>query len=155
MKSYNSPWFLIAVVAGLVLSGCAAFAAQDWTSEQKEIVVVMEAWEKAYHSGDAAKIGDLLTDELDITSSSLKGTFRDKASYLEAYKKWYAWSRAVPSPTSTSITYKEVKIFGDEASVTRKIDWSQRGDRGLQQGTLTKTARLKRIDGGWRIYSEK
>lgn len=154
MKNWSSavPALLSALV---IVVGLPALAAPDWTPEQKEIIAVMDEWEKAYHSGNAAKIGDILADEIDFTSSSLKGTFRDKTSYLEAYKKWYAGSRAVVSPTSTSITYQEIKVSGDEASVTRKIDWSRRGDRGVQQGTNTKTARLKKINGEWKIGSEK
>jgi ketosteroid isomerase-like protein len=158
MKRIN--WFLFGTLIVLavlpLLIGCATISkAADWAPEQKEVIAVMETWEKAYHSGNITTLDKLLADEIDITAGSLKGTFRDKVSYLKAYKSWYAFSRPMVSPVSTSITYLAIQVSGDEASVIRRIDWSQRGDRGLQQGTETKTTCLKKLDGKWKIYSVK
>ncbi len=154
MKTLESA---VAFLISLLIAGAVvpAFAAPDWTPEQKEIINVMDQWQKAYDNGDADKLGQLLANEIDFTSRSLKGTFKDRASFLEAYKKWVAENRAKMALISQYITYLEAKVSGGEASVTRKIDWTQKGDRGLSSGTLTKTTQLKKLNGEWKIYAEK
>jgi ketosteroid isomerase-like protein len=152
----KTPRILIAILFGTGFSVAAVLAlGATWTPEQKELIAVMDDWQKAYDRGDADKLGQLLADEIDFTSRSLKGTFKDKASLLEAYKQWFVAHKSKFSVPDQYITYLDVKIAGDEASVSRKIDWTQRGERGLQSGSVTKTSYLKRLNGKWKIYSEK
>jgi len=141
----------ILIAAAIVLP---AVAAPEWTPEQKEVIAVMEAWQKAWDGGDADKIGQLLADEVDMTSRTLGGNFKDKAMFIEAYKKWSVGSRTQPGLLSQYVTYQEVKISGDDASLVRKIDWTRTGGR-FSSGTSIKSARLKKINGEWRIVSEK
>jgi ketosteroid isomerase-like protein len=156
MKHTN--YFLLGILISLVLLffGCATISkAADWTPEQKEVIAVMDAWQKAWDSGDTDGLGKLLADDINMTSRSLGGNFRDKAKFLGAYRKWYIERKAFFKIPEQYITYLEVKVMGNEASLTRRIDWTQRGDRGTQSGTSIKSAQLKKIGNEWKIYSEK
>jgi hypothetical protein len=150
-------YFLLGILISfaLLFFGCATVGrAADWTPEQKELIALNEAFNKAFTDGDTAKLDQLMADNIDYKSSVLKGRFTDKASFLEAHRKWYVFSRAVPSPVSVGpANYTEVKINGDYAVVTCEFTWSQRSDRGIQQGVMKSVNGFKRINGEWKIIS--
>jgi Domain of unknown function (DUF4440) len=159
----KTPSAVIVCLIGLVFAAtiAPAMAASEWTPEQKEIIATMEQWQKAWDSEDLKTLGRLLPDTIDMTVRSLRnfapdGRFKDKTSLLNAYVKFKTSQRSEVQhwAINQKIAFVEVKVAGDEASVTRRIDWWDTGG-SRNSGTLTKTAQLKKLNGEWKLCSEK
>ncbi len=164
MRRSNSQ-LCIACLVGLAISLTAfpALAATEWTPEQKVVITVMERWQKAWDEGDVNTLDQLLPEKIDMTATSLvkysqagDGVFRDKTSFLNAYGNLKTSQRSTGRDwdISQKIIFLEVKISGDEAIVTRKIDWWQVGGR-RNTGSMIKTGQLKKINGEWKFCAEK
>jgi ketosteroid isomerase-like protein len=142
------------MVAIVLLPVTLTLAAQEWTADQQAVIAVMEQWQKAWDSGDAATVEKLLTDELDFTSGALKGTFKTKPDLLKAYAHFQMSQRESGQSSSNKVAFTEVKLAGDDATVTRKIEWLITG-RKTMSGTVTRTAQLTRINREWKLRGEK
>ncbi len=152
------------VVCLLVAALAAPVFAAEWTPEQKQVIAVMDQYQKAWDNGDIRTLGQLMPDKIDMTSVALKqyspagdGVFTDKASFLSAYTNQQARQRSGPQVwgINQKITYLKVSVSGDEATVDRKIDWWTTGTRQVNSGTLAKKGQLKKLNGEWKFYADK
>jgi hypothetical protein len=150
---------------GISLLAVPAVAAVGWTPEQEEIIDTMEQWHTAWDAEDVKTLDKILADEIEFTNSNYKeyhpageATFKDKKSLLNAYGRFKAADRSrlhTLRITTTKVTYIEVKVSGEEASVTRQLDrWTRQGSR-IYTGTVTRTAGLKKLNGEWRLCADK
>lgn len=158
MKRAN--WFLLGILISFILLsfGCVTVGvAADWTMEQKEIIALAETWQRAFDNKDLQTLDRLLAqDEIYLDFIVLKATFRDKTLFLEAARKYFAENRMSPDGTiSVYITYPNVNISGGEASLIKIIEVTKTGGRQPWYGTFKKEIRFRKINGEWRVFSEK
>jgi ketosteroid isomerase-like protein len=154
MKTYFRASILLSgLLIGLVpLLGFAA------SPDEAAVLQVSQEWQKAWDSDDFQKLDQLLTDEIDMESRSLKATFKEKKSFLEAVKKMKTDPRARMYTYVTTVTDAKVKVSGDQASVIRTwyTERTGGGSRPWKSDPTSKEMRLrKQSNGDWRIYYEK
>lgn len=126
--------------------------------EEAAVLRVTEEWQRAWDNNEFEKLEQLLTDEIYMESRSLRATFKDKKSFLEAVRKMKAQQKTGMYTFVTTVTDAKVKISRDEATVVRTF-YTERtggGDRPWRGDPTTKEMRLrKQSTGEWRIYYEK
>jgi len=150
------------IYASVLLSGLLialvpllGFAASP---DEAAVLKVSQEWQKAWDSDDFEKLGQLLTDEIDMEIRSLKATFKDKKSLIEAVRKMKTQQRTGMYTYVTTVTDAKVKVSGDEASVVRTwyTERTGGGSRPWKSDPTSKEMRLrKQSNGEWKIFNEK
>jgi ketosteroid isomerase-like protein len=153
MRMYlNISILLLGLLAGMPMAACAG------TPDEEAVLKVTQEWQTAWDGNDFAKLDQLLTDELYVVSLSLKTTFTDKKTYLEAVKKMKSEQRNKMFTFTTTVTEAKVTVSGSEASIVRTF-YTERtggGERLWKSGNTTKEMRLRKQDSGdWKIHYEK
>lgn len=149
---------LYAVLSVVSLLGLFPLLVFAGSPDEAAVLKVTEEWQKAWDKDDCDRLAELLTDEIDIESRSLKGTFKERKAFIDAVRKTKAQQAGKMYSYVTTVTDAKVKVAGTEASVVRTY-FTERtggGERAWKGNPSTKEMRLrKQSNGEWKIYYEK
>lgn len=129
---------LVAVMAGLIVSGCSTLASGP--SDEALIATLLEHWEQGVLEADVAKLMATYSD--DFAHDGYEYEAEDKAG-LKAYLEG-AIDEGLFKDVELSLDDAEIEINGDSASVY-PIDYA------TLYGAISIELTLAKEDGGWLI----